>query len=176
MVTTASPCRTYILYHHGLFAQGVCSMLKQYDSVQIIGMERNADKALTAVRSLRPDVILVEEAADQGLAWPFLQHAGTGRVVTLSLAHACATVYDQRRIAANDPGDLLQIIQAALGSGEPNPAAVSRVRHPDPTMDSEAARYDPGLSRKSVRAPDRKKAKRSRGDDHASQKPGRCPS
>jgi len=114
MITAASsPCRTYIVYHHGLFAQGVRSILEKQSGVQIVGMERNAAKALKAVRSLRPEVILVEEPTKNDARWPFLQLAAAGRVVTLSLEHAFATVHDQHRIPASDPADLVKAIRGA---------------------------------------------------------------
>lgn len=112
----ATPCRTYIVYHSGLFAQGVRSVLEQDNSVQIVGMERNVAKALTAVRSLHPDVILVEEPTEHWGKWPFLQLAAAGRIVTLSLDHAYATVYDQHRIAATDPADLVKAIRGAAST------------------------------------------------------------
>ena len=58
----SSPCRTYIVYHHGLFAQGVRSVLENRRAVQIVGMERDVARALKAVQSLQPEVIIVEES------------------------------------------------------------------------------------------------------------------
>lgn len=113
MMTAISPCRTYIVYHHGLFAQGVRSVLDKQSGVQIVGMESNAARALKAVRSLRPEVILVEEPTDKDARWPFIQLAAAGRVVTLSLEHAYATVYDQHRILATDPAELVKAIRGA---------------------------------------------------------------
>jgi DNA-binding NarL/FixJ family response regulator len=114
MITAASsPCRMYIVYNHGLFAQGVRSILEKQSGVQIVGMESNGAKALKAVRSLRPEVILVEEPTKNDARWPFLQLAVAGRVVTLSLEHPFATVHDQHRIPASDPADLVKAIRGA---------------------------------------------------------------
>jgi DNA-binding NarL/FixJ family response regulator len=114
MITAASsPCRTYIVYNHGLFAQGVRSILEKQSGVQIVGMESNGAKALKAVRSLRPEVILLEEPTKNDGRWPFLLLAAAGRVVTLSLEHAFATVHDQHRIPASDPADLVKAIRGA---------------------------------------------------------------
>jgi DNA-binding NarL/FixJ family response regulator len=111
MMPAASPCRTYILYRHGLFAQGVRNVLEKQGGVQIVGMETNAAKALKAVRSLRPEVILVEESTRNDAQWPFFQFVATGRVIALSLEHAYATVYEQHRIRASDPADLVKAIR-----------------------------------------------------------------
>jgi hypothetical protein len=61
MINNDSPCRTYIVYQHDLFAEGVRSPLEEQPTVQIPGMENNVDKALKAMRSLKPEVIIVEE-------------------------------------------------------------------------------------------------------------------
>lgn len=113
MATSATPCRTYIVYHNGLFAEGVRSVLEQDDRIEVVGMERNVTKALQAVRSLRPEVILVEEPTEHWGKWPFLQLAAAGRIVTLSLDHSDATVYDRHSISAIDANDLVKVIQGA---------------------------------------------------------------
>jgi DNA-binding NarL/FixJ family response regulator len=111
MTNPSAPCRIYIVYHHGLFAKGVRSVLEQDNRVQIVGMESNVAKALQAVRSLRPEVILVEEPTEHWGKWPFLELATAGRIVTLSLEHAYATVYDEHRVTAADPAELVKAIR-----------------------------------------------------------------
>ena len=113
MKTSASPCRTYIVYRHGLFAQGLRRVLEKQGGVQIVGMETNVPKALKAVRYLRPESILVEESTQKDARWPFFQFAAAGRVITLSLEHAFATVHDQHRVRASDPADLVKAIRGA---------------------------------------------------------------
>ena len=121
MTVAAAPCRTYIVYHHALFAQGVRSVLEAQNGVQIVGMEKDIGKALKAVRSLRPEVVLLEELSAKKAQWPFLQLATAGRVVTLSLDHAFATVYDQRRIPASDP---IRLAKAIRGTDKGKPSQV----------------------------------------------------
>ena len=111
MISTDPPCRTYIVYHNGLFAQGVRSVLEERCAVKVVGMESDVAKALKAVRSLQPEVIIVEECT--GAHQPmrlgaFLHSAAAGRVVTLSLDHTFATVYQRNRIPATDLGELGQ--------------------------------------------------------------------
>jgi DNA-binding NarL/FixJ family response regulator len=125
MTTAASSCRTYIVYEHALFAQGVRSVLEAQDGVQIVGMEKDIGKALKAVRSLQPDVVLLEEPSLKKTHWPFLQLATTGRVVTLSLDNAFATVYDQRRFVASDAAELAKAIR---GNGNRKPQQVLATR------------------------------------------------
>jgi chemotaxis response regulator CheB len=124
MMTAASPCRTYIVYHHGLFAQGVRSVLEARGAIEIVGMESDVGKALKAVQSLRPEVIIVEECTGthQRMRLGALMHsAGSGRVVTLSLDHEFATVYQRKRITATDPAELVQAIQGVGKKQRPGP-------------------------------------------------------
>jgi chemotaxis response regulator CheB len=131
MMTAASPCRTYIVYHHGLFAQGVRSILETRDVVEIVGMESDVGKALKAAHSLKPEVIILEECTGKHQPMrlgAFLHSATGGRVVTLSLDHNSATVYDRQRVAATDPADLVKAIQGVgkphiPGPGQPAPKA-----------------------------------------------------
>ena len=130
-VAPSSPCRTYIVYHHGLFAQGVRSVLENRRAVQIVGMERDVARALKAVQSLQPEVIIVEESTgkNQPMRLGAFLNGSTGcRVVTLSLNHEFATVYQRNRMAATDPVDLVKAIQGVgkrhiPGPDRPDPKA-----------------------------------------------------
>ena len=120
----SSPCRTYIVYHHGLFAQGVRSVLENRRAVQIVGMERDVARALKAVQSLQPEVIIVEESTgkNQPMRLGAFLNGSTGcRVVTLSLNHEFATVYQRNRMAATDPVDLVKAIQGVGKRHIPGP-------------------------------------------------------
>jgi len=117
MVTTASPCRTYIVYRNALFAQGVRSVLEGESGVQIVGMENDLTRAAIALRALQPEAILLEEPMESAVPWAFLEGARASRIVTFSLNHAHATVYDPHRTAVGDPVDLAKAIQ---GAGKPH--------------------------------------------------------
>lgn len=116
MVTAQLPCRTYIVYHHGLFAQGVRSILEERCAVKVVGMESDDTKALKAIQSLQPEVIIVEECTGKHQSMrlgSFLHSAAAGRVVTLSMDHEFATVYQRNCVPATDLGELLTAIQGA---------------------------------------------------------------
>jgi DNA-binding NarL/FixJ family response regulator len=122
MMTAASPCRTYIVYHHGLFAQGVRSVLEARRAVQIVGMESDVARALKAVHTLKPEVMIVEESTGKHQPMhlgAFLYSATGGRVVTLSLDYDSATVYQRNRMAATDHADLVKAIQRVRESHIP---------------------------------------------------------
>ena len=82
--------------------------------MQVIGMESDTAKALEAVGSLRPEVIIVEES-DAGIQSPtlaaILQRHPAGRVVALDLDHNFATVYDRQRVVTTQPADLVKAIR-----------------------------------------------------------------
>lgn len=115
------------MYRHALFAQGVRSMIERESGVQIVGMENDLTRAAVAVRTLQPEVILVEETMDLGEAWAFLEATAACRFVTVSLSHAHATVYDRRRTGAASPSDL---VEAILGTRvDPPPVPVGHAKH-----------------------------------------------
>ena len=110
----AAKCRIYIIFHHALFAQGIRSLLRGRRTIQIVGMESDQGKAMEAVRSLRPEVIIVEES-DAGVQSPsleaILRRHPTGRVVALDLDHNYATVYDRHQVTTAQPADLINAIR-----------------------------------------------------------------
>ena len=161
MMAAASPCRTYIVYHHGLFAQGVRSVLEERRGVQIVGMESDVAKALKAVQSLHPEVIIVEECARKHQPMrlgAFLNSAAAGRVVTLSLDHDFATVYDRQRVAAADPADLVNAIQ---GVGKQHIPGQDRP-HPKASM---VFQSEPGRNGAEGRSGKKSRARRTRKEE-----------
>lgn len=50
--------RVFILSSHGLFGQGVHSLLKQSSDIDIVGWEEDACMAVKKIRALRPAVVI----------------------------------------------------------------------------------------------------------------------
>jgi hypothetical protein len=140
VMNSTSACRTYIVYRNALFAQGIRSVLEGESAVQIVGMEDDMAKAGEAVRALHPDVILMEEPMESGVSCPFLEWAAASRIVTFSLNHAYATVYDPRHIPAADTADLVRAIDGARRPHMPGPdqlsekGAMADLLESDPTI------------------------------------------
>ena len=133
MLMPASPYRTYIVYQHGLFAEGLRSVLEHESPAEVVGMERDLAKALAAVASLQPEVVIVEEsdaAGDPIHPRSFLETAGVDRVVALSLDHGFATVYDRHRVSAPDPAALIKAIQGV----HEVPDSLESMNEPGPTL------------------------------------------
>jgi cytochrome c oxidase subunit II len=107
--------RVLIASSHGLFAQGLRSLLheRQGENVEIIGVVSNLPEALDALDKLGPDLIIVDyddEALnrDEFLA-RFIEGERKLRVVLLSLQSGKeAIVYDRRTLAAAQIDDWLE--------------------------------------------------------------------
>ena len=116
MACTSMTTNVCIVSKSRLFAEAIRSILTGCRDVSIVGVESEAAKALEMVRSLRPDVIVVEEP-DAGFCSPmlreFLQHQAAGRAVILGPAHDFMVVYDWRRIPGTQPVDFLKAIQGS---------------------------------------------------------------
>ena len=108
--------RVYIVSQTSLFAQGIRSLLGAEPSVEILGVESDPARAVESARSLQPDVIIVEDPAEQG-QWerlgPFIRQATAGRILALNLNHEYVTVYDHQRVEARGPADLLEAIRGS---------------------------------------------------------------
>lgn len=114
---TSSVC---IIARNRLFAEAIRGVLTGCRAVSVVGVENDAAKALEMVRSLRPDVIVVEEP-DAGFCSPmlreFLQHQAAGRVVVLGPADDFMVVHEWRRIPGTQPADFLKAIQGSPQGG-----------------------------------------------------------
>jgi DNA-binding NarL/FixJ family response regulator len=118
--------RVYIVSQTSLFAQGIRSLLGAEPSVEILGVESDPARAVESARSLRPDVIIVEDPAEQG-QWerlgPFIRQATAGRILALNLNHEYVTVYDHQRVEARGPADLLEAIRGSRSHADRSEAS-----------------------------------------------------
>lgn len=117
MPRTAHPWRILIASSHPLFAEGLRSLLhrrQQMDAV-VVGMVSTIDEAVAALKSLNPDIVIVDYDdnrvnRDEFLA-RFVEGQGRLRVVLLSLKEGGseAIVYDRRTMAASQIEDWLEM-------------------------------------------------------------------
>jgi DNA-binding NarL/FixJ family response regulator len=167
-----APCRTYILYRHALFAHGVRSLLEQEHSVQIVGMESDMAQAVKAVSSLHPEVILVEESADPGETWPFFELAAAGRIVTFSIDHGYATVYNHHRSLATEPADLVQAIRGARAWETPQDSRADPQGGMASTAERPVSGTEPGPDGSDLSSPGAAFKRKARKPQHPSRKVG----
>jgi DNA-binding NarL/FixJ family response regulator len=121
--------RVYIVSQTSLFAQGIRSLLGGEPSIEILGVENDPIKAIESARSLQPEVIIVEDPAEQG-QWerlgPFIRLATGARIVALNLNLEDVTVYDHHHIAARGPADLVEAIQGTSRHADRNVDSTKR--------------------------------------------------
>jgi len=124
------PCRIYIVYRNTLFAAGIRSLLRGQRALKVVGTESDPTKALDAVATLRPEVIIIEESdaeTQSATLEDILQRHPEGRVVAMDLNHNFATVYDRRRVVTTQPTDLIRAIRGfPRDRGDPTPAGPGR--------------------------------------------------
>lgn len=102
----------FILYDYPLFARGLERLLRQEGGVTVGGMAPKGEEALLQIRTLKPDVVIVE--AEKGmpeLCWlltRLLQEQPQARVVRLSLEDNTAALYTGRRWTANRVEELIK--------------------------------------------------------------------
>jgi DNA-binding NarL/FixJ family response regulator len=107
--------RVLIASSHGLFAQGLRSLLRerQGDGVEVIGVVSNLEQAMVALERLNPDLIIIDYDDEALNRDEFLARFVGGekklRVVLLSLQTGKeALVYDRRTLAAAQIDDWLK--------------------------------------------------------------------
>ncbi len=87
--------RIYILCKSGLLAQGIRSLLGRMDAVRLVGSESDVDKAVKAIRALKPDVLILEDHLRNGANAidATIREAGVHTVLAVSLDHNHAALY-----------------------------------------------------------------------------------
>ena len=117
MDTSSQPKKRRVLIasSHGLFAQGLRSLLRerQPGDVEVIGVVSDIDEAMAALDRLNPDLIIVDYDDESLNRDEFLARFVEGekklRVVLLSLqSDKEAIVYDRRMLAAAQIDDWLK--------------------------------------------------------------------
>lgn len=118
--------RVLIVSSHRLFGDGLRSLLKGRQSVEVVGMAASADEARIAMQRLTPDLVIVDydDAAvnrEEFLA-RFIEGRAPMRAVLVSLNETGqAVVYDRRAVAAAEIEDWFSGIetrQAPAGEAE----------------------------------------------------------
>jgi hypothetical protein len=109
-------CRVFIVASHPLFAQGVQSLLHGQPGLAVVGMGAAALDVIEQIRSLRPDVVVLDADSDaQTTLLPVLLRENLGvKLVGLTLEDNRIDVYYQHQIIGTDVGDLIEAVRAPL--------------------------------------------------------------
>ncbi len=108
----------FILYRYPLFARGLQQLLQE-SAVKVIGVEARGAAALSHIKALKPDVVIVEaeelDLQPEMLLSCFLQEEVEARIVLLSLRNNMAILYSFRRWQADSVEDLVKGILGVIG-------------------------------------------------------------
>jgi hypothetical protein len=109
-------CRVFIVASHPLFAQGVESLLHGQPGLAVVGMGAAELGVIDEIRSLRPDVVILDADSDaQTTLLPVLLRENLGvKLVGLTLEDNRIDIYYQHQIIGTDVGDLIEAVRAPL--------------------------------------------------------------
>jgi chemotaxis response regulator CheB len=164
-----SRCRILIVSRHGLFAEGIRSLLRMRRGFQIVGLERDPEKALDAVDSLRPEVIIFDQSEDRidpFILGTILLREATEQVVALDLRTNYTMIFGRRRLGAARPKDLVKAIQRV---GEPF------IPRPDQSHSRASMPFKCESARDGVEGRSGRKSRARRTREEGTEVPGRPP-
>jgi DNA-binding NarL/FixJ family response regulator len=119
MPSPGSPSTTYVLYRNAIFARGIQASLEDSE-IPIVGMASEPRAAIEEIRTLRPEVVILEAPSDDGDEVPsgvlldLLGLALAGRVVVLRLFDETVTVYCRKSTVAAKSVDLVSAVQGRM--------------------------------------------------------------
>ena len=110
--------RIFIISIHAMFGHGLKKLLTQEPDVEVIGHATNIDHALEQLKSLQPDVIILESdntPSSPSVVLPRLlkEHLGT-TVVLLNLHNNQLSIYLTAQWLAKNTDDLIKAIQQRI--------------------------------------------------------------
>ena len=111
--------RIFVVLSMRLLAEGIQSLISQYDDLELVGMEADLGRAIDSIRSVRPGVIIVhsndlspggEIAIDE-----LFRASPEARVIALSLDENRLDLYDKHQVTAMEADDLIRAIRREGG-------------------------------------------------------------
>lgn len=115
--------RIFIYSQCSLFSHAIKMLLDAEATVEVVGCERDLDKALTCIEAAQPDVILIvtegkaDESTPKGQRFFTVGHSA--KVIELSLEENRVNVYYGEQIVIGDVRDLMRTIEAPITSHTP---------------------------------------------------------
>lgn len=110
--------RVFLLWRCGLFGGGIDSLLNQQPGIEIVGRERDVERALEQIGRLHPQVVIVgdcDPAADPlPVVARILRVQPDIRVVSLNSQDEQMAVYSGERVPVRDLGGLLAAVSGEV--------------------------------------------------------------
>ncbi len=107
--------RVYLLTANLLLSQGLEALLSDVEQMEVIGHETDAERGLARIKTLRPDVVLLDVSLALSGSAPALAHILTGqlgiRVIGLNQVDNTIHVYQGEERVITEVNDLLEAIQ-----------------------------------------------------------------
>lgn len=107
--------RIFIISNYPLFGHGLESLLSQANGLDVMGQETDLDRAVERVKTLQPDVVIVDNSGPGQQAIPAAvlqildENSGT-KVVGLSLQGNHLRIYQSTQRIITNVEDLMSII------------------------------------------------------------------
>ena len=110
--------RVFILSSYPLFSQGVAALLHCEETIDLLGRESDLEQAVEQIRTLHPDVIIVDVGEMQCAAHPIilriLQENCAARVIGLNLNDNTLWVFHEEQRLVRSVADLMRAIESDL--------------------------------------------------------------
>jgi len=107
--------RIFVVLSMRLLAEGIQSLLSQYEDLELVGTEADLGRAIDSIRSVQPSVIIVDRnqlspAGDITIDELF-RACPEARVIALSLDEDTLHLYNRHQVIAMEVDDLIRAIR-----------------------------------------------------------------
>lgn len=114
-ITHLTSKRIFMLSSQPLFSQGVASLLHAREGLEIVGQEADPIKAIAWIRSLKPDVVVIDSkdlaSAPFSIVACLLKEDEGIRIIALNLENQTIRVYQGEQRHASNVDDLIAAIE-----------------------------------------------------------------
>ena len=104
-----STVSVFVISDHLMFAHGLESLISRDLQLKLIGQEKNMDKAITLVKSLHPDVVIVDSSSsgeNESYLNRLLRARPALKVINLSLNDNSLHIYKSTQTMVESLDDL----------------------------------------------------------------------
>lgn len=107
--------RIFIISPHPVFSQGVETLLGRETDLRVVGRDADVERALTSIKALRPDVILIDDDASlcvqNSALMRLLDEKAGPQVIRLNLHSNTLSIYRTTEYTVNEFSDLVELIK-----------------------------------------------------------------
>lgn len=106
--------RIIVVCKHGLFAQGLSTLLHGREGIEVVGIETDEHRALESIRKMKPGIVVVERGEEcipiDNLLSLVVRESPGSTIVGLSLGENEIDVYYGHQRQVRRAEDLLEVI------------------------------------------------------------------